>query len=183
MGLIKCESCKYILHLSITVLMSKLRNPKKPGYSCHEGGALHPAPRDPRLLPLPELPGVRPPGARVAPPLLRGRQGELWLAEWPQYSPLIGPGLPPPLLHPRPLQPAAAPHRPRVATRGLHHAAGKKKYCMIGKIFCYVIRQVTGPVTLDTANHVLTTTLELAVYWQDFRLIIRLNVQCITHIS
>ena len=58
-----------------------------------------------------------------------------------------------------------------------------KKYCMIGKIFCYVIRQVTGPVTLDTANHVLTTTLELAVYWQDFRLIIRLNVQCITHIS
>ena len=53
---------------------------------------------------------------------------------------------------------------------------------MIGKIFCYVIRQVTGPVTLDTANHVLTTTLELAVYWQDFRLIIRLNVQCITHI-
>ena len=39
----------------------------------------------------------------------------------------------------------------------------------------YVIRQVTGPVTLDTANHVMTTTLELAVYWQDFRLIIRLD--------
>ena len=108
--------------------MSKLRNPKKLGYSCHEGGAVHlaPAPRDPRLLPLPELPGVRPPGARVAPPLLRGRQGELWLVKWSQYSPLIGPGLPPPLLHPRPLQPAAAPHRPRVAARGLHHAAGQK---------------------------------------------------------
>ena len=50
-----------------------------------------------------------------------------------------------------------------------------KKYFMIGEIFCYVIRQVTGPVTLDTANHVMTTTLELAVYWQDFRLIIRLD--------
>ena len=53
---------------------------------------------------------------------------------------------------------------------------------MIGKIFCYVIRQVTGPVTLDTANHVMTTTLELAVYWQDFRLIIRLFHSNTNHI-
>ena len=125
--------------------MSKLRNPKKSGYSCHEGGGVHFAPRDPRLLPLPELPGVRPPGARVAPPLLRGRQGELWLVKWSQYSPLIGPGLPPPLLHPRPLQPAAAPHRPRVAARGLHHAAGQKIFVWLEKYFAMSSGRWRGP--------------------------------------
>ena len=37
----------------------------------------------------------------------------------------------------------------------------------------YVLPEITGPVILDTINSAVTLSLQLSVYWQDFRLVIR----------
>lgn len=39
----------------------------------------------------------------------------------------------------------------------------------------YVLPEITGPVILDTINSAVTLSVQLSVYWQDFRLVIRLR--------